>query len=74
MKPAMIIGIVLIALGVVSLSYHGFTYTTREKIIDIGPIQATKDTEKTIPFSPILGGVALAGGIALIIIGGGAKK
>jgi hypothetical protein len=74
MKPAMIIGIVLIALGVVSFTYQGITYTTREKIIDIGPIQATKDTEKTIPFSPILGGVALAGGIALIIIGGGTKK
>jgi hypothetical protein len=58
----------------VSFAYQGITYTTREKIIDIGPIQATKDTEKTIPFSPILGGVALAGGIALIIIGGGAKK
>jgi hypothetical protein len=74
MKPALIIGIVLTALGVVSFAYQGITYTTREKIIDIGPIQATKDTEKTIPFSPILGGVALAGGIALIIIGGGAKK
>jgi hypothetical protein len=74
MKPALIIGIVLIALGVMSFAYQGITYTTREKIIDIGPIQATKDTEKTIPFSPILGGVALAGGIALIIIGGGAKK
>jgi hypothetical protein len=74
MKPAMIIGIVLIALGVVSFTYQGITYTSREKIIDIGPIQATKDTEKTIPFSPILGGVALAGGIALIIFGGGAKK
>jgi uncharacterized membrane protein len=74
MKPAMIIGIVLIVLGIVSLSYQGITYTTREKIIDLGPIQATKDTEKTIPFSPILGGVALAGGIALIIIGGRARK
>jgi hypothetical protein len=74
MKPAMIIGIVLIVLGVASFTYQGITYTSREKIIDLGPIQATKDTEKTIPFSPILGGVALAGGIALIIIGGGAKK
>jgi len=74
MKPAMIIGIVLIALGVVSLTYQGITYTSREKIIDIGPIQATQETEKTIPFSPILGGVALAGGIALVIIGSGAKK
>ena len=74
MKPIMLIGIVLIVLGVVALAYQGIPYTSREKIIDIGPIQATKDTEKTIPFSPILGGVALAGGIALIIIGGGAKK
>jgi hypothetical protein len=54
MKPAMIIGIVLIVLGVASFTYQGITYTSREKIIDLGPIQATKDTEKTIPFSPIL--------------------
>ena len=74
MKPIMIIGIVLIALGVVALAYQGITYTSREKIIDIGPIQATQETEKTIQFSPILGGVALAGGIVLVIIGGGAKK
>ncbi len=74
MKPAMIIGIVLIVFGVMALAYQGITYTSREKIIDIGPIQATQKTEKTIPLSPILGGVALAGGIALVIIGGGAKK
>ena len=74
MKPAMIIGIVLIVFGVMALAYQGITYTSREKIIDIGPIQATQETEKTIPFSPILGGIALAGGIALVIIGGGAKK
>ena len=74
MKRIMIIGIVLIALGVVALAYQGITYTSREKFIDIGPIQATHDTEKTIPLSPILGGVALAGGIALVIIGRGAKN
>jgi uncharacterized membrane protein YidH (DUF202 family) len=74
MKPKMIIGIVLIALGVGVLAYQGITYTSREKIIDFGPIQATLETNKTIPLSPILGGVALAGGIVLVIIGIGAKK
>ena len=72
MKPILLIGIVLIALGVVALAYQGITYTSREKIIDIGPLQASHDTKKTIPLSPILGGFALAGGIVLVIIG--AKK
>jgi uncharacterized membrane protein len=74
MKPIMILGIALIALGVVALAYQGITYTSREKIIDVGPIQATHKTEKTIPLSPFLGGVALAGGIVLVIIGSGVKK
>ena len=74
MKRIVIIGIALIVLGVVALAYQGITYTSREKIIDIGPIQATHETRKTIPLSPILGGVALIGGIALVIIGSGAKK
>ena len=74
MKQIMIIGIALIAIGAVALGYQGITYTSREKIIDIGPIQATHETKKTIPLSPILGGVALAGGIVLVIIGIGAKK
>ena len=74
MKPVMLIGIVLIVLGVVALAYQGITYTSREKIIDIGPIHATADTKKTIPLSPILGGVALAGGIVLVIRGIGSKK
>jgi hypothetical protein len=74
MKPIMIIGIILIALGIGALAYQGITYTSREKIIDIGPIQATHETKKTIPLSPILGGAALAGGIVLVIIGIRAKK
>ena len=74
MKPIMLVGIVLVVLGVVALAYQGITYTSREKIIDIGPIHATADTKKTIPLSPILGGVALAGGIVLLISGIGAKK
>jgi len=65
-KPIVLIGIVLIVLGVVALAYQGITYTSREKIIDIGPIHATADTKKTIPISPILGGLALVGGIVMV--------
>jgi hypothetical protein len=69
MKPATIIGIALIILGIVALAYRGITYTEREKIIDIGPLQATADREKTIPLPPILGGLSLVGGIVLVIFG-----
>ena len=72
MKPMMLIGIALIILGAIAFTYNGITYTTREKVLQIGPLEATKKTEKTIPLPPVLGGVALAGGIVLIIIG--AKK
>ena len=68
-NPIMLIGIALIVLGVVAFAYQGITYTSREKIIDIGPIHATADTEKTIPLSPLLGGLALVGGIVLVIVG-----
>jgi uncharacterized membrane protein HdeD (DUF308 family) len=74
MKLFVIIGTALIILGVVAFTYQGITYTSREKIIDIGPIQATHETKKTIPLSPILGGVALIGGIVLVIIGIKTKK
>ena len=69
MKPIMLVGIALIIIGVIAFGYQGVTYTTREKILEIGPIEATKETEKTIPLPPILGGFALAGGIILVIIG-----
>lgn len=69
MKAATIIGIALIILGIVALAYRGITYTQREKIVDIGPLQATADREKTIPLPPILGGLSLVGGIVLVIIG-----
>ena len=72
MKPIILAGIILIIFGVVALTYHGITYTTHEKVLQIGPVEATKKTEKTIPLPPILGGFALAGGIVLVIIG--AKK
>ena len=65
----MLVGIVLIILGIVTLTYQGITYTTREKVLQIGPLEATKKTEKTIPLPPLLGGIALGAGILLIIIG-----
>ena len=64
-----IAGILLIVLGVVALAYGGFTYTKREKLVDLGPIQATAETQETVPLPPILGGLALAGGIVLLIAG-----
>jgi len=69
MKPFVLVGIVLIVLGVVALAYQGVTYTTREKIIDVGPLEATVDRQKTIPLSPVLGVLALAGGIILVVTG-----
>lgn len=69
MKSATLIGLVLIVLGIVALAYQGITYTTREKVIDIGPLEATAETEKTIPLPPLLGGLALIGGIVLVVVG-----
>jgi len=71
-NPLTLVGIALILLGIVAFAYQGITYTSREKIIDIGPIQATAETKKTIPLSPLVGGAALVGGIVLVVVG--AKK
>jgi uncharacterized membrane protein len=67
MKPAALAGVILIILGVVALAYQGITYTTHKKVLDIGPIQATKEEHKTIPLPPVLGGIALVGGIVLML-------
>jgi uncharacterized membrane protein len=69
MKPAAIAGIVLIVLGLAALAYQGFTYTSRETVIDIGPIKATADTQKTVPIPPIAGVVAVVAGVALVFAG-----
>ncbi len=69
MRAASIAGILLVILGVIALAYQGITYTTSKKILDIGPIQATKEEHKTIPLPPILGGIALIGGVALLLAG-----
>ena len=67
MKPLSLLAVVLIVLGVISLAYQGITYTTHKKVVDIGPLQATTSERKTIPLPPILGGLALIGGIVLLV-------
>ncbi|HEY7520672.1 MAG TPA: DUF3185 domain-containing protein [Methylomirabilota bacterium] len=69
MKPITILGVILIVLGVVALAYQGITYTTSEKVVDLGPLKVEAKREKTIPLPPILGGLALVGGIVLVIAG-----
>jgi uncharacterized membrane protein HdeD (DUF308 family) len=64
-----LVGVALIILGVLALAYQGITYTTREKIIDLGPLKASVDKEKSIPLPPIVGVVALASGVVLVIVG-----
>ncbi len=69
MKTASLLGLALIVLGIVALAYQGITYTTHKKVLDIGPIQATKEEHNTIPLPPIVGGLALVGGIVLLVAG-----
>ena len=68
-KSITLVGIALIILGIVAFAYQGISYTSREKVIDVGPLQATVDTKKTIPLSPLLGGLVFVGGIVLVVVG-----
>jgi drug/metabolite transporter (DMT)-like permease len=63
MKP---LGVILVVLGVLALVYQGFTYTTQKKVLDVGPIQATKQEHHTVPLPPILGALALIGGVVIL--------
>jgi hypothetical protein len=69
MKPLTIVGIVLIVVGAIALAYQGITYTTTEKVVDIGPLKVEAQREKTIPLPPVLGGVAVAAGVILLLVG-----
>jgi hypothetical protein len=69
MAPLRILGIALLVLGLFALAYQGITYTKSEKVLEVGPITATKETKKTIPLPPVLGGAALVGGIVLLVAG-----
>ena len=66
MRSRSVIGLALIVLGILALVYQGIGYTKHEKVVDIGPIHATADKHETIPLPPVLGVIALIGGIALI--------
>ena len=68
MKPATIVGIVLIIIGIVALAYQGISYTTKDKVVDLGPLKVEAKREKTIPLPPILGVVALVGGVVLVAV------
>jgi hypothetical protein len=70
MKSSTVLGIILVVIGALALAYQGITYTRHERVLDVGPIHASKDTKETIPLPPILGALALIGGIVLIVVGG----
>jgi drug/metabolite transporter (DMT)-like permease len=69
MNGKMLLGVALIAIGVIALVYQGFGYTTRKKVLDMGPIQATKEEHHSIPLPPIIGVIALISGVAVLATG-----
>ncbi len=70
MKTNTVIGLILVALGIAAFAFQGITYTTREKAVDIGPIQVTTEKSRRIPLPPIVGGVALVCGAVLLVTTG----
>jgi uncharacterized membrane protein len=70
MKPIMWVGILLVVLGGLALAYQGFNYTHRERVMDVGPMHVTREDHDRVSIPPILGGLALVGGIALLVVGG----
>ena len=68
-KALAFVGVVLVAAGAMALFYRGIPYTSRDVVIDVGPLKATAETSKTWPVPPILGGLAIAGGVMLIVVG-----
>ena len=69
MKTATVAGIVLIVFGILSFAYQGISVTTQKKVVDVGPIHATKDEKHTLPLPPVLGGLLLIGGLVLVLSG-----
>jgi len=69
MRGLALVGVILIVLGAIALAYQGITYTTEEKVVDLGPLKVEAQRQKTIPLPPIIGGVAVAVGIVLLVVG-----
>jgi hypothetical protein len=69
MKTNTILAIVLIVIGIVAFGYQGITYTTKETVVDIGPLKIDAEKTKTFPLPPIVGGISLVGGVALLVMG-----
>jgi uncharacterized membrane protein len=74
MKPISLAGILLVVLGALVLAYQGFNYTHRERVIDVGPMHVTREDHDRVSIPPILGGLALVGGIVLLGVGAGKKS
>ncbi len=68
MRPLLVIGVVLIVLGILALAYQGITYTTRDKVIDAGPLHASVEKEHTVPLPPVLGGAAIVAGVVILVV------
>ena len=69
MKAYTLTGIILIVIGIFAFAYQGFSFTTREKVVEVGPIHLTAEKTRTIPLPPIVGGFFLVGGIVLLVVG-----
>ena len=68
MRPTAMIAVVLIVIGVIALAYGGLSFTTKEKVAEVGPLKLEKDKTHSVSLPPILGVVALVGGIALLVV------
>lgn len=69
MRPIAVIGIIFIVIGIIALAYQGLTYTTKEKVVDLGPLKVEAKREKTIPLPPVLGVLALGAGVVMVVAG-----
>ena len=69
MRPTITLANALIALGIAAFTYQGITYTSREKVVDLGPLQVTTEKTNRIPLPPLVGAIAIVGGIGLLVFG-----
>jgi hypothetical protein len=74
MKPIIWVGIVLIVLGGLMLGYQGINYTRDKNVLDVGSLHVTAETRERVPLSPVFGGLAIVGGIVLLVVGAGKKS